>query len=33
MDSRKVIDNIFVNYFLTFLTSLASSAAWELLTE
>ena len=33
MDSRHVIDNISVNYFLTFLTSLGSSAAWELLTD
>ena len=33
MESRQVIDNISVNYFFTFLTSLGSSDAWELLTE
>ena len=33
MESRQVVDNISVNYFLTFLTSLGSSDAWELLTE
>ena len=32
MDSRQAVDNIVLNRFLTCLTSLGNSDAWELLT-